>query len=123
MPHSVIFLPDLAPGLVTPGLADEAPGRVWHLPTNGAPTGREFVAVMSDALGKPLKVSGTPGWMLRLIGIFKPPVREIADIIYQWDVPFVSGDAAFQATFGPQQPNPLREAVARTCEWFVAHVT
>jgi nucleoside-diphosphate-sugar epimerase len=117
--HSVSYLPDLARGLVTLGLADDtAAGRAWHLPTSGAPTGREFVAVMSDQLGRPLKASATPRWMLRLVGLLRPEVREVADIAYQWEAPFVSSDAAFQAAFGPFETTPLEAAIRETLDWY-----
>jgi nucleoside-diphosphate-sugar epimerase len=116
--HSVVYLPDLARALVTLGLAPEAAGRVWHLPTNGEPTGRQFVAAISEALGQPVKASATPRWLLRAIGVVRPEVREIADVSYQWTAPFVSSDAAFQDAFGPFEPTPLPEAVAATVAWF-----
>jgi nucleoside-diphosphate-sugar epimerase len=121
--HSVVYLPDLARALVTLGLSSGASGRVWHLPPTGSPTGGEFVARISDAVGSPLKVAGTPPWLLRAIGIFRPVVREVADISYQWTSPFVTSDAAFQDAFGPFEPTPLPQAVAETVAWFEQHAS
>lgn len=117
-PHSVVYLPDLARGLVTLGLGEAATGRVWHLPTNGTPTGREFIAALATAADRPVKGSATPRWLLRLIGLARPDVREIADITYQWQAPFESSAAAFEETFGPQTMTPLPEAIAQTLAWF-----
>ncbi len=117
-PHSVAFLPDIARGLVTLGLAEESTGQVWHLPSSGAPTGREFVAAVARAVGKPLRVSPNPRWMLRAVGLFSPMVREVAGVMYQWEAPFISSDARFQAAFGPQPATPLDEAVKATVDWF-----
>jgi nucleoside-diphosphate-sugar epimerase len=119
-PHSVAYLPDIARGLVTLGLADEATGQVWHLPSSGSPTGREFVAVVADALGHKLKLSPTPRWMVRLVGLFSVQVREVSGVMYQWEAPFVSSDAGFQAMFGPQPATPLRRAIEETVAWFAA---
>lgn len=116
--HSVVYLPDLARALVMLGRAPEASGRIWHLPPNGSPTGREFIALAGDAAGRPVKASATPRWLLRAVGLFRPEVREIADITYQWTAPFVTSDAAFQSAFGPFVPAPLPEAVAHTLDWF-----
>jgi nucleoside-diphosphate-sugar epimerase len=123
VPHSVAFLPDIARGLVTLGLAEAAGGQVWHLPSCGAPTGREFVDALAGVLGKPLKVSVNGRWMLRAVGLFSPMVRELGDVLYQWEAPFVSSDARFQAAFGPQPATPLDEAVATTLEWYTARAT
>ena len=123
VPHSVAYLPDMARAFVTIGLAEEAAGQVWHLPTSGSPTGREFVAAISDATGDEASISGTPRWMLRLVGLTNPPVREMVGIYYQWNEPFVSSDAAYQAAFGPDPATPLAEAVAATTAWFQEHAT
>lgn len=120
VPHSVAFLPDIARGLVTLGLAEAASGQVWHLPSCGAPTGREFVDTLAEAVGKPLKVSVNTRWMLRAVGLFSPMVRELGDVLYQWEAPFVSSDARFQSAFGPQPATPLDEAVATSAEWYTA---
>ncbi len=119
-PHSVAFLPDIARGLVTLGLSDDSMGKVWHLPSSGAPSGREFVAAVSRALGQSLGVSANPRWMLRAVGLFSPMAREVAGVAYQWETPFVSSDARFQATFGPQPATQLDEAVKATVDWFAA---
>ena len=120
VPHSVAYLPDMARALVTLGLEPAAAGRVWHLPTNGAPTGRELVAAISAAAGRPLTVSGTPRWILQAIGTVRPQVREMAGIYYQWEAPFLSSDAAYQAALGPFTATALDVAVARTLAWFEA---
>jgi nucleoside-diphosphate-sugar epimerase len=121
VPHSVAYLPDMAQALVTLALSDAAVGRIWHLPTCGAPTGRELCAIISAVLGTDVSVQATPKWILRLVGLTKPPAREMADIYYQWDAPFVSSDAEFQAAFGPLEATPLKEAVAATLGWFKAN--
>lgn len=119
-PHSVAYLPDIARGLVTLGLADQAAGQVWLLPSSGSPTGREFVAAVAEALGHELKLSPTPRWMVRLAGLFSARIREVGGVMYQWEAPFVSSDARFQGTFGPQPATPLRQAIGETVAWFTA---
>lgn len=119
-PHSVAYLPDIARGLVTLGLADEAAGQVWHLPSSGSPSGREFVAAVAETLGHELKLSPTPRWMIRLVGLFSAQVREIGEVMYQWEAPFVSADTRFQTAFGPQPATPLRQAIEETVAWFAA---
>lgn len=121
VPHSVAYLPDMARAFVTLGLAQEAAGRVWHLPTSGAPTGRAFVAAIEAASGRQASISGTPRWLLRLAGLASPPAREMVGIYYQWNESFVSSDAAYQAAFGPDPATPLAEAVAATSTWFAGH--
>ena len=123
VPHSVAYLPDMARALVTLGLSPEAAGKVWHLPTCGAPTGREFVAAIAAATGRDVAVSGSPRWLLQLVGLANRAAREMTVIYYQWSEPFVSSDAAYQKAMGPDPATPLAAAVAATAEWFEARAT
>jgi nucleoside-diphosphate-sugar epimerase len=118
VPHSVAYLPDIARALVTLGCSEQAAGKVWHLPSSGAPTGREYVAAIGAALGQELKIRPTPRWMVRMAGLVSPQIREVAGVMYQWEAPFVSSDARFQASFGPQPATPLPQAVSQTAAWF-----
>ena len=118
VPHSVSYLPDMAAALVTLGLNEVADGRAWHLPITGSPTGREFIASVGRALGRPVKVAPTSAVMVRVAGLFSPLLREIGGIMYQWERPFTSDPSDFEAAFGPAAVTPLDEAVAATVTWF-----
>jgi hypothetical protein len=54
--------------------------------------------------------------MVKLLGLFVPPLREIDEMLYQWDEPFVADDRAFRARFGAL-PTAPEEAARRTVAW------
>ena len=120
MPHALAYLPDVGRAFVTLGTDDVALGRAWHLPVAGSPSGREFTAAVSEITGQPIKVSATGRNVLRLVGLFDPTVREAAEMLYQWQRPFLVSDEAFQRELGPQPPTPLDDALATTVKWFEA---
>jgi nucleoside-diphosphate-sugar epimerase len=103
---------------VTLGERDEAGGQVWHLPAADPLTGRQFLALVYEAAGHPLKAGVLSGPMIRLVGVFNPLVRELNETLYQFRAPFVSDASKFQAAFGPFEPTPQPEAVRRTMDWF-----
>ena len=117
-PHTFNYLPDMARALVTLGERAEADGEVWHLPAAEPITGRGFVGLISEELGRPVKASVTSRTTLRAIGLFSPFIRELAETVYQFEKPFVSNTSKFERTFGPFEPTPHPEAVARTVAWF-----
>src|SRR6266568_1823253 len=49
VPHVLAFVEDTARGLITLGTHEEALGQVWHLPTAQALTGRQYIALGSEA--------------------------------------------------------------------------
>ena len=118
VPHSLNYLPDVARALVVLGTRPEALGEVWHLPAAEPLTGRAFVELIAAALGRPVKVTATSRLALRMAGVFDPRARESAEMLYQWQRPFVLDASKFQRAFGPLEPTPHPQAVATTVAWF-----
>jgi nucleoside-diphosphate-sugar epimerase len=118
VPHSLNYLPDVARALRILGARPEALGEVWHLPAAAPLTGREFVELIAAALGGPVKVTATSRLALRIAGVFDPRARESAEMLYQWERPFVLDASKFQRAFGPLEPTPHQQAVATTVAWF-----
>jgi nucleoside-diphosphate-sugar epimerase len=118
LPHTLSYLPDVARALATLGARPEARGEVWHLPAAEPVTGRQFVELITAALGRPVKVTATSRLALRLAGVFDPRARESAELLYQWERPFVLDASKFQRAFGPFASTPHQQAVATTIAWF-----
>jgi nucleoside-diphosphate-sugar epimerase len=118
VPHTLNYLPDVARALATLGARPQAPGEVWHLPAVEPLTGRAFVELIAAALGRPVKVTATSRLALRIAGVFDPQARESAEMLYQWERPFVLDASKFQRAFGPFEPTPHQQAVATTVAWF-----
>jgi nucleoside-diphosphate-sugar epimerase len=106
-PHSYSFADDVATGLVALATSD-ATG-IWHLPTLPATTTRELAARL---VPNP-KLTRLSPLLLRAIGIFQPFMKELIEMGYQWEKPFVLDDSKFRARFGIE-PTPLAEQVAAT---------
>lgn len=116
MPHSYTYVEDVARALVTLGERQEALGRVWHLPTPPAESTRALCARLGRAAGVSIEVERVPRWLLRTIGVFSPFMREVHEMAYQWDVPFVVDDARFRATFG-HGATDIDHAVDEVARW------
>jgi nucleoside-diphosphate-sugar epimerase len=120
-PHTYHFIPDVAAGLAALGEAtDEASGAPegtgWILPCAPAGTTRQLIAGFAAAAGIPAPVKRMPRPMVKLVGLFMPILREVDEMLYQWDEPFVADDRAFRARFG-LQPTAPDEAARQTVAW------
>ena len=119
--HTYHYIPDVAAGLMTLGCAEsDAYGRAWMFPCAPAETMRELVARFSASLGREIKLAGVPRWVVRAMGIVVPLMREVGEMLYQWDEPFVIDDHRFRERFG-QQPTNVDVAAAATVEWAKQH--
>ena len=56
--------------------------------------------------------------MIKLVGVFKPLVRELNETLSQFERRFIADASKFHAAFGPFDPTPHPEAVQRTIDWF-----
>lgn len=116
MPHSYTYADDVAEALAILGSRAEAMGRIWHLPTNEAESTAALTRRIGRALGVEADSTRVPKWLLRALGVFSPSVREVVEMTYQWEVPFVIDDTRFRTTFGVA-PTPIDEAVRATAAW------
>lgn len=115
--HSYSYIPDVAAGLATLGCADEdVLGQLWMLPVAGVRSARDLAGHFSSALGREIRVGGTPRLFVKLFGLFVPIVREVDEMLHEWQVPFVVDDRKFRERFGAE-PTPIDQAAQATVEW------
>lgn len=118
-PHSYTYAPDAAQVLATLGTDDRALGQVWHVPNAPAGTTRQIVAMIAGALGREVRLQPAPRWLLRLLGLLNPDMRELDEMLYEFTQPFVVDGSKFTATFGIGA-TPLEDAIAATVAWWRA---
>ena len=58
----------------------------------------------------------------RVLGLVNPMMRELAEMAYQFDEPFVLDTSKYELTFGTAG-TPLADAVAATVAWYRARTT
>jgi nucleoside-diphosphate-sugar epimerase len=120
LPHSYTYAEDVVTALATLGARNEADGQIWHIPTPAAESTRALNERMGRALGITITTSRVPKLLMRTLGLFDPIMRELAEMMYQWEVPYVLDDSRFTRTFGIAA-TPIDEAVAQVASWARAH--
>jgi nucleoside-diphosphate-sugar epimerase len=119
--HTYHYIPDVAAGLAAIGTADaSAYGDWWMLPCTSAGTLRQLAARVESKLGRPIRIAAVPRVVMKAMGLFAPIMRELNEMLYQWDEPFVTDDARFRARFDVRPADP-DAAAADTVAWAVAH--
>ncbi len=109
-PHTLHYLPDVGRALVTLGERDDALGQIWHLPAAEPLTGRQFLSLVFEALGRPPRLGVIRRPLIRLAGLFSPLLQEVVEVLYQFEHPFVLDSSKFARAFGAPV-TPHREAV------------
>ncbi len=98
--HSFIYTPDAAKATAILGNTPDAFNQVWHLPTDSNPlTGHEWVALFNKEMNTTQKVMVLPMFMLRLLGLFIPLLREMPEMMYQYDRDYFFDSTKFKSRF------------------------
>lgn len=98
--HSFIYTPDAAKATAILGNTPEAFNQVWHLPTDPkALTGQEWIELFNKEMKTSKKVMVLPMFMLRLLGIFMPLMREMPEMMYQYDRDYLFDSSKFNSRF------------------------
>jgi nucleoside-diphosphate-sugar epimerase len=118
-PHTYTYIPDIGEGLAVLGEHPAAPGRIWHLPNDPhTRTTRELAALIHQAAGRSrLRVRQLPPVVLRLAGLTDPVVREIREMAYLFEEPFVVDSSRIAAELGVHA-TPAEQAIAATLAWY-----
>jgi nucleoside-diphosphate-sugar epimerase len=117
LPHTYSYVPDIAAGLATLGTDERAVGGVWHLPGPETVSTRQLLELVAGEVGHPVGVRSVPKLALRALGLFNPLMRELPEMSYQFDEPFVLDTTKYESTFGPAG-TPLATAIGTTVAWY-----
>lgn len=117
LPHTYSYVPDIAAGLATLGSDERAVGGVWHLPGPETVTTRALLELVAGEVGHPVGVRSVPKLAVRALGLFNPMMRELAEMSYEFDEPFVLDTTKYRSTFGTAG-TPLPAAIGATVAWY-----
>lgn len=116
LPHTLSYIDDVGEGLATLGEHDRAFGEIWHLPVAPAITQRQFLTLLFEEAGQPPRISSLPSIVFKIAGLVVPIARELAELSYQYDAPFIVDSSKFERAFGVSA-TPYREGIRRTLAW------
>jgi nucleoside-diphosphate-sugar epimerase len=116
-PHTYSYVPDIAKGLVILGERPEADGEAWHLPNPPTVTTRQFIEQVYAAAGNEPAISAMPKPMMSVVALFNKYVRELKEMMYEFEEPYIVDSDKFVKAFGDHS-TPLSESIPATVEWF-----
>jgi nucleoside-diphosphate-sugar epimerase len=98
--HSFTYTPDAAKAVAIVGNTADAYNQSWHLPTSAEKiTARQIIDLFNKEMGMSKKIKLMPMWMLKLLGIFIPILREMPEMMYQNDRDYYFDSSKFNKRF------------------------
>lgn len=117
LPHTLTYIKDFAKALVIMGEDDRALGKAWHVPNAEAITTRQIVKLMEKEIGKPVKIRTAGKLMVSVLGLFNPMLKEVKEMMYTWEEPYIVDSRNFEETFSVRSTS-LEIAVQETVDWY-----
>ena len=100
-PHDFAYVPDIARAVaILLDAPDDAFNQVWNMPCAPTLTPRQILRFGAKAIGVNLRVTSLPLPLLPVLGLFVPFLREVADVGFTWDRPYVVDGSKFMRRFG-----------------------
>lgn len=109
--HSFTYTPDAGKATALLGNTEDAYNQVWHLPTAANPfTGKEWIEAIAREIGVKPKFQAAPKFLVRIIGLFVPIMREMVEMMYQYDRDYVFDSSKFEKRFD-FKPTPYIDGI------------
>jgi nucleoside-diphosphate-sugar epimerase len=112
--HNFTFTPDAAKATAILGNTPDAYNQVWHLPTNNTKiTGKQWVGLIAKEMSVKPKVMVMPVWLMGILGIFVPIMKELKEMAYQYDRDYFFNSSKFEKRFN-FKPTSIEEGIRIT---------
>ena len=118
--HSFTYVPDMAKALTILGTDDRADQSfIWHLPTAApALTGFEIMEKAGKIFNVPPKFSAIGDFMLTILGIFIPIMRELKEMSYQTNFDYIFNSNKFESVFS-SKPTSYTDGIQQTADFYL----
>ena len=118
-PHTYTFVADYGRALAVAALDPRAHGQVWIVPNDRTMTARQASEIFFQATGKQARLGRIPHAVIAGAGLFSPLLREVTEMLYQKEEPYIVDGSRFAAQFD-FAPTSFEEGVRRTIAWYEA---
>jgi nucleoside-diphosphate-sugar epimerase len=113
--HTFTYTPDA--GKTVALLANDplALNQTWHaLTSSEIITGEDYVRIACEAISRPYRgVTGMPKFLVRILGLFVPILREFVEMMYQFENDYIFDSKKAERALGIQ-PTSYKEGIAKT---------
>jgi nucleoside-diphosphate-sugar epimerase len=119
VPHSFTYVPDAAKALYLLAKDETAFNQTWHLPTKSNPlTGKQFIELAAKEFNQPAKYTVFAKWMIKMLGLFVPVMKEMYEMLYQNEFAYVFDSTKFEKHFN-FTPTSYEDGIKQTAKYYL----
>lgn len=117
-PHDFTYVPDYARAVtMLVDAPDDAYGQAWNVPNAATRTLRQLLELAAALAGVRARIVVIPAWAQPALALFAPALREIPEMRFQWDRPYLVDASKFVARFG-DIATPFERGLAETIRFY-----
>jgi nucleoside-diphosphate-sugar epimerase len=118
--HDFTYVPDFARALVTLiDAPDDAYGQAWHVPNAPPRSLRALLVMAAKIIGVEPRITVLPDLLAPLLALFKPEVRELREMRFQWDRDYLVDASKFSSRFW-NDATPHERGLQETIDFYRA---
>ncbi|WP_410769021.1 NAD-dependent epimerase/dehydratase family protein [Fontibacillus sp. BL9] len=114
IPREYVYLPDAARMIVNIAEREDSYRQNWHIPGPDLISGRDLVRFAQEASGKRKAVFPMGRIGLTMAGWFNPVMKEVVEMLYLTEDPFVLSGEKYERCIGPLVWTPHEQAIGAT---------
>lgn len=115
-PHQFVYTPDVGPVVANLLELDHGWGEVYHFAGSGLITVDAFARKVFAVAGTPAKLRVAPKWMVWLMGLFSPIMKEFVEMMYLHETPVNLDDSKLERLLGKLHRTSYEAGIARSLD-------
>jgi nucleoside-diphosphate-sugar epimerase len=105
--HTYTYVPDAAKATAFLGNTTDCYNQEWHVPTTKEHlSNHDWIKLAAQKLNTEAKVMQVPAWMVRMLGLFMPVMRELPEMLYQFEEDYIFDSSKYEKRFGVMATTP-----------------
>lgn len=114
--HAYTYTPDAGKATALLGNTEDAYNQVWHLPTDkNTLNGDQWIEAIANELNVKPGVQLASRFMVKVLGLFNPIMKEFVEMLYQYDRDYVFDSSKFENRFN-LKPTTYQEGIKTIVE-------
>lgn len=112
-----VFVPDAMRMAVEVAGHESAYGRRWIVPGSGPISGKVIQDIVSEHLGRKMKLQAAGPFLLRLISFFNKNLRDFMPMVPHYIKPISYDGSRLRELLGEVRTTPYEQAIGETLDW------
>jgi len=118
--HQFTYIDDAAEATMKLVDSPDTYGEVFHI-SGETITARNFISLIYRNVGRNPQLKVLHKALLTLIAIHNPQVRELLELLYEYEEPYALDDSKFRTRFPDFKYTSYQEGIKKTLEWLRNH--